>query len=247
MSTLVMPLNALQTDDLAFLAFPAKSAAQQVSGTTEDLFQNISTIISGILSDVISARTAAQYCATREQCLHTYTQVMMGLGQLIRATVPDKVIDRLTYESLSEMEAEFREYGVGAFGTEMTDQALFTVWSLRKIFDLVMANLCTNANLNPELVKTDMEMAQDFSTHVLYGRFHLDCLTMSLRSSKPIYPEVLDCISEGLRNVVNAYATARQACDLRHPRQEEELVMIEFDDEEQELLHSSMKDVFLEA
>jgi hypothetical protein len=245
-TTMTMPLNASQDDTLAFLAFPAKRAAEQVSGTTDELFKSIGTILNDIMMDMLSTRTATQYCAARDSYLATYMQVMLGLSKLISATVKPSVIDRLTYESLSEMEADFRDCGAQVFGEDMKDQALFTVWTLRKINDLTN-QICSADAIEPHLLPTDHKMASMFVSHVLYGRFHLDCMKASLRTNTPIYPEVLDCVSDGLRAVVNAYAYIKQASDLRCKPHSEDMIMIDFDEEEQELLAASMKDAFLEA
>jgi len=237
---MTMLLNARQDDTLAFLAFPAKRAKEQVTGTTEDIFRNIGKVLTDILRDVLSKRTSELYTEAREQHFMTYMEVMLGLGKLINATVPRPVIDRLTVESLAEMEADFREHGAHAFGEEMKNQALFTVWTLRKINEL--ADRVTKASVDAHLIPADREMASKFVGNVLYGRFHLDCLNMSLRENTPIYPDVLECISEGLRNVVNAYAYIKQAADLRGKQDDGDLIHIEFDDEEKDLLSSSMLD-----
>jgi hypothetical protein len=131
--------------------------------------------------------------------------VTLALGGLINAVVPHQVIDRLTFESLSEMEAEFRDEGLSAFGSEIKDQAMFTVWTLRKINDLAHG-ISASDKPAEHLINDDKHYASSFASHVLYSRFHLDCLKISLRTSRPLYPEVLESISEGLRAVVNAYA-----------------------------------------
>ena len=46
-------------------------------------------------------------------------------------------------------------------------------------------------------------------------RFHLDCLLASMKHQRPIYPEILAVISDGLRSGVDAYAWIRQCVDLR--------------------------------
>jgi hypothetical protein len=101
--------------------------------------------------------------------------------------------------------------------------------------------------VKPDLVRTDGEMAKMFVSHVLYGRFHLDILKMSMRTKTAIFPEVLDCVSEGLRTIVNAYSYIKLAADVGTKPARDEMITIEFDDEEQELLASSMRDAYLES
>lgn len=236
-----MPMMARQADSLAFLAFPAKRAAQQVSGTTEELFQSISKIINSVLGDMLAARTSEQFTGLLARHFNTYLDVMLALSKLIKATVPLQVIDRLAHESMSEMESDFRDCGAAVFGTELRDQAMFTVWTLRKINDL--AETCETKAVRDELRPDDRQMFEQFILNVLYGRFHLDCLKMSVRKSIPVYPEVSESLADGLRAIVNAYAYVKQAADLRNDDPDEPAILIDFDEEEQELVAASMNDL----
>jgi len=235
-----------QVNRLAFLALPAKRSAQQVTGSANDLFQAIQTILGQIMADVCAKRTAEEFVAARREYFPQYLQVMMALSRLVSAVVSKGVIDRLSYESMSEMEADFRDHARASFGKDICDQALFTIFTLRKIRDLA-DRIRTSEEPAENLKVADQELVENFVTHIVYCRFHLDCLNTSIRTGRTIYPEVLDCISDGLRSLVNAYAYIRQATDLRLPAGEEELIHIEFDDEEQELVALSMRDVELHA
>jgi hypothetical protein len=242
-TTVCLELGASpQEGPLAFLALPAKRASQQVTGTANDVFIAIQTILNQIMDDVCGKRTAAEFCATREVYFPQYMEVMKALSRLVLAVVPRPVIDRLCYESMSEMESDFREDGPDAFGRELSKQAMFTVWTMRKIVDLTN-RIATSKDPKDSLKETDAALAHNFVTHVLYSRFHLDCLRHSLKSRGIIYPEVLEPISDGLRSLVNAYAYIREAAELRSENIKEEPILIDFDDEEQELLALSMKDI----
>jgi hypothetical protein len=230
-------------DRLAFLALPARRAAEQVTGTANDAFNAIQGILSQILADVSGKRTAAEFLAARDMYLPQYMTVMMALNGIVSAVVPKDVIDRLSYESMSEMEADFQADGRAAFGSDIRDQALFTIWTLRKIHDLASHIDASSLPGGADPCQADPQLAKKFVNHILYSRFHLDCLKMSLRSERIIYPDLLEPISEGLRALVNAYAYIRQASDLRSDAAKEELIQIDFDEEEQELLALSMKDI----
>ena len=60
---------------------------------------------------------------------------------------------------------------------------------------------------------------------------------------KAINPEVLTEICEGLRTAVNAYGLIRQGVDLRLTREEPVIAPYAWDEEDQELLASSMSDM----
>jgi hypothetical protein len=240
--SLQVSIAGAKEDSLAFLAFPARHAAAQVTGTENDLFKAIQTILHQLLADVCAKRTAEEFRAVRSEAFPKYVQIMTSLAGFVSAVVPQNVIDRLTYESFSEMESSFRSAGAPAFGQYVKDQAMFTVWTLRKINDLVKDGRL-NRLPKTSLIPADRELAQQFFGSILYSRFHVDCLLMSLHTEVALFPEVLELISDGLRPLVNAYAYIRQASDLRSDQSEEELIHIDFDEEEQELLSLSMRDI----
>lgn len=244
-STMCLELEAARSEDrLAFLALPAKHASAQITGQANDLFKAAQAILNQMMADVCAQRTAEQFQKAKDENYPQYVAVMVAVGRLIQAVVPSPVIDRLSWESLSEMEADFRDAGPSAFGKDIADQALFTVWTLRKIHDLVRS-IQVSETVQGNLAKSDPKLTKDFVNHILHSRFHLDCLKDSLRSHRAIYPEVLECISEGLRALVNAYAYIRQATSATEAV--EELIHIDFDDEERELLALSMKDLAADA
>lgn len=63
---------------------------------------------------------------------------------------------------------------------------------------------------------------------------------------RPVYPQVLEVVMDGLRAAVNAYAWARRGLDLRAPKSEPEMTPIEWDDEEQDLLREATFDMVSE-
>jgi hypothetical protein len=231
-----------QENRLAFLALPAKRASEQVTGTENDIFKAIQKLLTQMISDVCWKRTADEFRNTREEYFPKYFQVMRALNRLVSTVVPRPVIQRLAYESFSEMEADLREKGQAAFGKILCEQAMFTVWTLRKISDLG-DKIRASQQLDESLEQNDKALVKDFVFHLVYARFHLDCLALSLNSGRAIQPEVLECVSDGLRAIVNAYAFIRQGYGLRQSDAEEEIINIEFDDEEQELLALSMRDI----
>jgi hypothetical protein len=242
-STMTMEVSATLREQLAFLAVPAKRSSEQVSHTTEQLVKTISVMLNRILGDVTATRTREEFAASTRVNFPAYAQIMMAMGTLISAAVEQSVIDRLTYESLSELEADFRDEGQ-IFGEVIREQATFTAWTLRKINDLV--HECSTKVTSAEQVEADREFGRNYIQNVLEARFNLDCLRMSLVTGRPIFPGPLDGISDGLRSAVDAYAWLRQARDLRHPVVEEDVVEILWDEEQQELLESSMEEAFRE-
>jgi len=232
-------------DSLAFLGLPSKRTGRQLSASAEELMRNIATILDQIITGAIEKRTAQEFIAVRDATFPDYARVMLALANLVSTIVPVLVLERITLESLSELEADFRDHAAAAFGTSIRDQAIFTVWTLRKINELSQ-RVTASGKVPDDIRKRDAELAPSFNFHALRTRFHLDCLTTALRTSAPIYPEVLNEISDGLRSEVDAYAWIRQAVDLRFPAQEPVLPFAELDEEDRQFIDASVRDMATE-
>jgi hypothetical protein len=94
-----------------------------------------------------------------------------------------------------------------------------------------------------DLKRQDENLAQAFNFYAAWTQFHLDCMLTAIRLQKTIQLDVLPEIIDGLRAAVNAYGYSRQGLDLRSPQEEPEIHGVEWDEEDQELLDSSMRDM----
>jgi hypothetical protein len=232
-----------ETKGLSFLSFPSKRSTKQLTGSTEEAVRNIAAILDQLLTAAIETRTAVDFIALRDSTFPHYAGVMISLATLTRAIVPPAVLERLHAESLNEQEAEFRDGALPAFGSAIRDQAIFTVWTLRKINEL-SRKLTRSTGVVPEERRgDDAAFLNRFTFHGLRTRFHLDCLTTSMRHGQPVFPEVLGEISNGLRSAVDAYAWMRQFVELRYQGEDPILPFIDLDEEDREFVNASARDM----
>jgi hypothetical protein len=224
-----------------FVGIPSRrSARKDLSIKAEEVFRGVTALIDGFLLRAIEARTKDEFVTARDQVFAEYAQLVMSLMRLVSIVVPRQTIEILSVESFSELEAEFREHGLTSFGTAAKDQAIFTVWTLRRTSNL-LSKIAGFGQLAKELEERDAALAADFSAYAAWTGFHLDCLTAAIRFKKTIQPEVLIQIEDGLRAAVNAYGVARQGVVLRSsPQTEPAIAHAAWDEEDQELLDSSM-------
>jgi len=227
-------------EQFAFLRLPSKRSAKRISVSAEELLRNIADIHNQMIVGVIEKRTGAEFKIARDEVFANYVHVMRAVSDLARVLIPPQVLERLADESFSELESDFREHG-DSFGLTVRDQAIFTVWTFRKINSLVQQ--ITAKEVSESDRKKDEELSSKFVFYALWTRFHLDCLTVSLHCHKPIYPDARDLVADGLRAAVNAYAWAKQGFELRNPVAELLLAPYEWDDEDRELVESSMSDL----
>lgn len=244
-ASLVLPeqVGPTPSELLEFVALPSEveNAPKQLSGSANELVRSIASVIDGIVLRTMEERTAEGFAKARMEGFPQYFAAMVALGVLIKIAVPERDIERLRAESLSELEADFRDSGAAAFGTDLRDRGLFTVWTLRKISDL--AHEVENSAVPKDILQKDNDVARKFATHAIWARFHIDCLVKSMKSRKPIFPGVVENIADGLRAAVDAYAWIRQAVGLRTPVAEPQLSPVEWTPDDELLLKDSMRDM----
>src|SRR5260370_35276222 len=110
----------------------------------------------------------------------------VALCRLAQTVGSADVVDRLARESICELEADFRDKALLAFGAAARDQAMFTIWTLRKINELV-TNIST-VKLDQSKQKEDRDLSYQFNESALRAQFCLDCLNLSLRFNGTVYP-----------------------------------------------------------
>jgi hypothetical protein len=226
---------------LAFLASRSRSSARELSEPASNVFKGVATVLDQILITVIEKRTVEEFQTAFNEVFPKYAALTLSLSRLAQTIVPGETIDRMTRESICELESDFREKALQAFGAAARDQAMFTIWTLRKINE--MLTRIAGAPLAPEKAQEeDQEFCLQFTVHSLRGHFSLDCLNMALRQNRPIYPEVMTELIDGLRSMVNAYAWARRGVDLRIPPVDAPIETMVSDDEEDLFLQASTHD-----
>lgn len=206
-----------------------------------ELVREIVAVIDGLITTCVDQHTATGFVKAREEMFPQYVAAVTALGSLTRIILPKQTIERISLESFSEIEADFRDLGETTIGADLTERGLFTLWTLRKIYDL--AKEIETYEIPKENAKEDADKAREFVRYALWTRFHLDCLMKSTRTNRPVYPEVTEHLRDGLRAAVNTYAHIRQWADIRNPRPDVDPGPIEWTDDDQILLEDSMMDL----
>lgn len=231
------------------LAFPgAVSAlsAKQISGSAEELIRNISGMMENLVVSVIEKRTAAEFEASRASVFPQYLDAVLAFSSLIPILVPRQVIERLNREFFCELESDLRERGLTAFGAAVRDQAMFTVWTLRKISDFMSQIVVVPVNVDKDKQRTVTELGRDCIYHAIRTRFHVHCLVSSMATDTPIHRDVMSLMMDGLRSVVNAFGLARRMLDLVIPQSAPEITDVDWDEEDRELLAEATLDMLPE-
>jgi len=230
---------SLQEGVLSFLVSRSKSSARSLAPTVSDVFNGCVEEVNGILSNIIETKTREDYRREFNRSFPKYVGLTMAMSHVANAVIPREAIERLSRESICEIEADFRDKGIEAFGEAVRNQALFTVWTLRKVNDVVDQIIASK--LEESKKKADAGNCAWFNFHLFRAQFALESLNLAVDRNRAIYPEVIEELTDGLKSMVNAYAHAREGLELRVPTKEPTFSIPEMDDEDRDLLETSMR------
>jgi hypothetical protein len=225
---------------LSFLVSRSKSASRSLTPSASDVLRGCADAVNEILRTAIETRNEAEFDRVFNESFSKYIRLTMAISNFATAVIQKPLREQLVRESICEMEADFRDKGLEAFGATVRDQAMFTVWTLRKINDLT-----TQINAIPMVSareSEDEEFCSNFNINALRAHFSLDCLNMALDDKRAIYPEVLEELVDGMRAMVNAYTWARRGLDIRIPSEELLPNFSEVDDDDAALMDLSFSE-----
>jgi hypothetical protein len=218
-----------------------ETAKRQMSATANAIITAVYGALETLVLGAIEKRTAADFQAYRAQVYSAYYGAVLALPPVLKV-LPGNSLDAFVRESCYGMEADLREHGLKFFGAAVRDQAMFTVWTLRKISELINQVPREKTNISDPKSKSG-ELLKNFIEHGIWARFHLHCIVASIQVSKPMFPATLDVIVDGLRATVNAYAYARQLVDILAPRVFPVDAPQAWDDEDEALLSEATIDM----
>ncbi len=227
------------SEALGFIGISA-NRSRKLSNQTLDVVRGLSAVLRDQVLTAITIRSSREFVETRAALFPTYAKAQRALSDFAMIAVGKSVRDQLTNECFSELESDFRD-AAPLLGTAIQEQAIFTVWTLRRIANL--AGQLRERQLQEADASKDHQLQAEFAMNMLWMQFHLDCAIVAMRTQTAIYPEVALEIIDGLRAAVDAYGFIRQGHDLRFRPEEPVLSDRAWDEEEEELLQSSMMDL----
>ena len=228
-------------EGIRVLGLPAEKSAQKaLSGPADEIVKAIASVLDQMVLTAIDKQTAQEFLAAANQVFPRYVQLVLSWANIVSALESPATLTGLTAESYGELEADIQEHALSAFGADMRDRALFTVWTLRKIGGLLPA---CSAKIQEKDGPKDQEFFNLFLANALAARFGIDCLRVSMRTGRRIYPEVFPALEDTLKAVVDAYAWIKQAAALRSKQGEEGAISPAWDNEDDQLLRESMIDL----
>ena len=104
---------------LVFLASLSKKSARELPAPASEVFKGIAELADQLVMNVIEKRTAAEFKEAFEFSFPKYAAITLSLSQFASVIVTPDVRERLTRESICELEADFRDRALVLFGASV--------------------------------------------------------------------------------------------------------------------------------
>ncbi|MGA2987001.1 MAG: hypothetical protein ABSG32_24650 [Terriglobia bacterium] len=207
----------------------------------EELIRKLVSMLDNQLLAVLETRSVAEFGETRAAIWPKYIRARRALADTLSNLASESVMEDISKLCFAMLKTDLQKQKGVRFGDKLADQAIFTVWTLGKINTL--AHEVNHAG-EPSDRDADLKLNSEYQACSLWAQFHLDAIVAAMKFKKTIPDDVQEVICDGLRTAINVHVILQEALDLRVPKKELPLfAMLPWDQEDEELLASSMKDI----
>lgn len=207
----------------------------------EELLRGLKSVLENQLLAILEARSALEFINVRNTVWPKYIKARRAFMDTFSNLAPESTIETIAKECASGISEDIQKQRGIRFGDALTDQAVFSLWTFRKISELAKA---VNSAGTPSDKEADRKLHAEYDLCSMWGMLHLDLVTIAMKFKKTIPEDIQESICEGLRIIVNVYAILKDAMALRAPQAEAPLATaLPWDDEDEKLLALSMKDI----
>lgn len=207
----------------------------------ERLLRELTRIIDSQMVEVLESRSSTEFISSRNRVWAKYVRSVRALSDTISNLLTEDQIAVLNEIAIGAFREDLEKQRESRFSGKLVDQMVFTLWSIGKIRSI--AKKIREAG-EPRDRNLDLKLNSDFQVYLVFARFHADCIVAAMKFRKSIPADVQETIQDGLRAAVNVYAIAREALNLRRPQGQTNLgIELPWDNEDEELLASSMRDM----
>ncbi len=207
----------------------------------EDLVRKLVSVLDNQLLAVLEARSVQEFAEVRSEIWPRYVRARRALSDTMSNLAPAGKMESVIKEGIARLSADLQKQRGVRFGDVLTEQGVFTLWTMGKINALV-----EKVNSAGELhdKDADLKVHAEYDLCLLWAQLHLDAIVAAMKFKKAIPDEVQEVICDGLRSAVNAYAILKEALALRvSPIQGPTPAALPWDEEDERLLASSMRDM----
>jgi hypothetical protein len=223
---------------------PSTTSEKKLVQSDERLVRELVNVLDRQLIAAVEARSVREFCSVRDNVFLRYVRSLRALRDTVSNLVSDDVLEFIS-DSVMPGLTDDLEKQRDRFGEKLTDQAIFTLWTVQKIRALGHEIADVGSVSDDKKVK-DNALMYEYHAASVWAQFHLDVLFAAMKFDRAICDEIRETICDGLRASVNAYAIMKDALALRYAAAVEDNVspnVLPWDAEDEQLLASSMKDM----
>jgi hypothetical protein len=223
---------------------PTPFSQQKLVRSDERLVEKLVEVLDRQLVAAVDARSAAEFVEIRKRAMPRYVRGLRALQDTVSNLVTPQMLECISDSVTKELAEDLETQREARFGEKLTDQAIFTLWTLRNI--RALAEEIVSADKPPEEKRqADNALKHEYVMASLWAQFHLDVLFAAVKLDRPICDEIRDELCDGLRAAVDAFVIMKDALALRQPKQTEDVTPLNlpWDGEDERLLASSMRDL----
>ncbi len=227
---------------LGFTSFPEDAVSRKLGQNPAQILKGMRYELDSIANRLLISRTAELFKAEREKqwpnCFHL-SQASAAVFMTMLQDVSGR--EELVMEALNALEQKFKTEGTTHLGAEASNEALFSIATIKKAFSLLPIVI----HVPPPAGKEDYEKKKtsECTSYLLWWQLHIDALRLCVQREYRISPEVLEELTEGLRAALTTYACLREAVEYRgltgaDARRYSDLPDVDWDDEDRMLANS---------
>jgi hypothetical protein len=207
----------------------------------ERLIRELASMLDTQLLAALESRTASEFAQAREKIWPKYVRSIRALSDTVSNLMSEDQIAIITEAANAQFKEDLEKQRGLRFGEALIDQMMFTLWAMNKIRS--MGQKIHDAG-EPSDKDADLRLNRDYQVYLLWTQFHMDVIAAAMEFRKSVPEDVQRTIRDGLRASVNVYAIMKDALRLRRPELQASLeTPMPWDEEDDELLASSMRDV----
>lgn len=223
---------------------PTTASEKKLVRSDERLISELVSMLDRQLIAAVDTRSQEEFLSVRRNVMPRYARALRALYDTVTNLVSPESIEAISNNVIAELADDLAMQRESRFGDKLTDQAIFTLWTIRKISKL--GREITKAGSVPADKKAvDNQLRHEYHAASIWSQFHLDLLFAAMKFDRPICENIRETVCDGLRASVNAYVIMKDALILRSNQVEESApaLILPWDEEDAELLASSMRDM----
>ncbi len=223
---------------------PSPTSQKKLVRSDELLIRELIGVLDRQLIAAVDTRSVLEFESVRKNVFPRYIRSLRALYDTVINLVTEEMLQYFSDAIISGLSTDLEKQRESRFGDKLTEQAVFTLWTIQKISALGR-EIREAGDVPADKRQADNALLFEYHANSLWAQFHLDILFTAMKFDRPICEPIRETICDGLRTSVNAYVIMKDSLSLRSPKSEETApaIVLPWDKEDEQLLASSMRDL----